>query len=633
MPYTQSDVFVQVDLSAALPQVQAPFLLPVSLGEHYFVKQGAFVAEVAGDEVDPFAYPGLPSSQNVADTPLVVDASGDFAPTFYVLTEDGGDVDVTGEIAATGSQFTISGDVPAGALFVSYRARDDRYAGAQRRLLRASSLEDLTTLFGADGLGPANPLGYAMWKSYERGQVSVGGVAVTDALSGGVGSYTAPLANEVLAYADAIDYLRLVEEAYAITPLTENAAVIDLLHAHVKDMSSLLGRSERRAFCAPSMSGGIVVRGGSEYDVWRPIVDNVAGGATVLADAMAALSVGQTYVLGGYPVIKAGASEFYAKGAPAGTLTSGGNDFDVTEASILVGIGSSAVAPAATRVKSSDAFRGYIDGVSFELAIEAIGIAGDASLLRLSNSGGDGDGAEGGAYQFVRTIDPVTDRSGYIAAYKQLARSYQSERLVLVGPERIHDDSLPAPQDVPAYFAAAALAAECCRVGVQAAGQAPGVDPFSFTDSKAVLFRSSRYFTGSELADIEGAGWTLLVNDSIGARLTTQRSVTTNTNTVEEMEIILGVERDFASRYFRNELRKRLRRFRIEEQTIGIVGLVAGSVCTDLTDSTRPTRCFRSLSVTSVQQDEEIRDQIVLDLEGEQLYPFNKALVKMRIAA
>lgn len=623
--YSKPDVFVSIDLPASSPTIEVGTLTPVVIGEHYFVAKDSYVGDIASASTATFSYPGLPDSTNATNTPLAVDTTGLYKPVFTVITEEGTSVDVSDDVAATASDFTLTGGAPAGALFVSYRARDDRYAGLNRRLLEVSSSDDLINLFGTDGIGPANPLGYALYKMWTREGIAVRGVAVTDAENGAVGSYSATISNLPLAYSLVLDFLKL-HDVFAIVPLTTNAGVRDLVRSHINFMSSELGKSERRAICVPEMSGDIVVRGGSSYEVWNTIDDTGAG--TTLSTLMSGVSIGDTASLGGAPVLKVADSEFYIKGvAPGlGTIIEG-NTFDITNTTFLAEFDLSLVRPAAVRVKSTDSFVVLESGTARTLDITTVGAAGDENLLKISNP--SNYLPDGKTHQFVRSIDPVTERSAFVAAYKQLARSYADERLVLVTPESVYDAE--AGHDVPSYFVAAMLAVEVCMTGRQPAGAVPGVSAYGFEESKSSLFKSSRYFTEGELDEMAAAGWTFLVNPAAGAPVNTRHTLTTDMSTLETGEFILGVERDFLARTFRNELRKSLRQFRLQTSTIGSVAIRCDAIATTLSLPGSTSRCYEDVEIVSVIQDPDAPDGLLIDVEATHLYPYNRGSVRVRI--
>jgi hypothetical protein len=214
--------------------------------------------------------------------------------------------------------------------------------------------------------------------------------------------------------------------------------------------------------------------------------------------------------------------------------------------------------------------------------------------------------------------------------YKSKARAVSNERIVMVMPNYVGDTE--AEMDVPAFYAGAQLAAELCLAGEEPAGAAPGVEPLpGFRDSTENTFRSVRYFTPSELEEIAGAGWTILANDNIGEQVNTLRTVTTDGSTLERMEAILGVERDYLARFFRGELEEQTREVRVSTRTLNVLGLRASEVSRTLSDPESQHYRYRNVSVEEVRQSEENPDTVIFEVEATHLYPYNEGQVQATI--
>lgn len=632
--YSLPDVFVDITIPEPTPVIESPGLPTCVVGEHYFVENEAFVASVDTTDSKTRDYPNLPDSQNV-DAPLEVDASGDFAPTFYVLTDAGKKVDVTDEISATASGFTTSGLSVSGSLHVSYRARDDRYAGTQQELLSASTFDDLIQLFGnAAALGPANPLGYAMYKAWSHSNIEVQGVAVTNpANADGTGNYSAEISNETSAYQSALDMLK-VHDPYMVVPLTFNESVHSVVESHVDYMSAQDGgNQERRTIFVPNMDGDITVRRSDGFIPWYPISDNTS---TDLADSFSGKSVGEEITRGGYRIIKAGSGTYYIRdyvpdaNGTSMTVGLGGTDYTVEfTGMMLVELDESAVAPASRRIRSDDTFAWTADdGSDVTATIQSVPLPGHENLLEID--AGSASPVESQEWQAIRSIDPATERDKSVRAYKSKAMGVDNERVVNIMPHYVGD--IETGQDVPAYYVAAQLAAEASLTSVEPAGASIGVDPLGgFRDSTEYLFRSVRYFTPSELDEIAGAGWTILANDRPGQEINTLHTLTTDTSSIERMEFTLGVERDYLARFFREELSEDTRQFRINDSAIQALHLRATEIATTLSSQSSSHYRYRNVSVESVEQSESDPDRVIYEIEAEHLYPYNEGLVRARI--
>lgn len=639
MPYNLPDVFVNVDIPAPSPTITAPGLSPCVVGEHYFIAKDKFVANVSPGDSGPWSYPDLPDSTNDNATKLSVDVSStNYSPTFYMVTDAGEEIDITDQIDPTSSEFSLAtnGSFPeSGSLFVSYRARHDKYAGTNMQILTAATFDDLTNLFGTDGITPGNPLGYAMYQTWVENQIEVKGVAVTNPTSGGTGSYSDPISNESLAYQQAFDFLKK-RDVYTVVPLTFNSKVHGQAEAHVDYMSRAQGgNEERRTIVVPEMDGNTAIRRGNDFTPWYLISDS--GTSTDLEDSLGGEDVGAEITRGGYRIVKAADGSpgtYYIRGyVPSSnpeTITIDGNDYDVDAGSTwLIELDGSVVRPSSQRIKSSDSFTWVQDdGTEISASIQAAPLAQHENILEVDAS--SASATEGEAWEVIRSVDPVTQRSKFVDNYKLKATGIGNERVTLVTPHWIGDTQVG--HDVPAYFVAAQIAGEVCLTSEQPAGAAPGVDTYAGTrESTSHLFKSVRYFTNSELEEIAASGWTILQNSRPGAALNTMHTVTTDTGSVERMELILGVERDFLARYFRSELDDELRDFRINDRTLNTLAIRAGTVAAALSSPNSNNYRYRDVSVTNIQQDPSQPDRVIFDVEAEHLYPFNQGKVNVSI--
>ncbi|MCS4157660.1 hypothetical protein [Salinibacter ruber] len=628
------DVFVSVDIPEPTPTVTSPALTPCVIGEHYHVAQEEFVANVSPGDTGPWPYPGLPSSENDPSQKLSVDTTSRFAPTFTLVAEDGTQQDVTSEMNVTASDFDIGGAFPfSGALYVSYRARHDKYAGTERELLTASSFEELTSLFSEAGIGPANPLGYAMYQSMEYSGLAAAGVAVTNPTDGGQGQYSAQVQNVTGAYSEVLQFLE-TEDVYTVVPLTPNELVHSLVENHVNRMSNPTGgNQERLTVLAPRIDGEDVVRRGRGFTPWYPITDDTS---TDLADSFSNKAAGDTIERGGYTIVKTADGTYYVQGlVPSGsgtaeTVTLGGTSYSVSfNGLFLIGLEESAISPPTRALESDDRIEFQADdGSTVEATIQALPIPQHENVIEVDAGGANP--VDSRPWQAIRVIDPATERTEFIDLHKAKARSIENERVVLVMPNFVGD--MDAGIDVPSHYAAAQLAAEFCRTGEEPAGAAPGVEPFfQLRDSTEQVFRSSGFFTPSELEEIVSAGWTILANDRDGEPVNTLRTVTTDASAVERMEAILVVERDYLSRFFRNELSEGLRDFRISGRTLDLLGLQASEIATTLSDPQSEHYRYQNVSVEDVRQSEENPDTVIYEVTARHLYPYNRGEVEATI--
>lgn len=278
MPYNKPDVFVTVELTAASVQVPSPDLVPLIIGEQFFVVKEAYAGFVDAGEITDVLYPKLPDSYNDPDVKLAVDVTSQYSPQVQMVLGNGVQVDITDLLTYTSSviQKPALGDYAAGvpysgAIYVTYRAFSDQYSGVNQELLTAASVADLVALFGADSVGPANPLAFGMYNALVHGGVEVAGLAVGDLPDqNGAGTYSGSLSNATLSYADALDFSK-AHDLYYIVPMTHDDYVLDVVLAHVNTMSTT-GKQERRMAFVPAMTDFWPIRGDEDQKIWYSII-------------------------------------------------------------------------------------------------------------------------------------------------------------------------------------------------------------------------------------------------------------------------------------------------------------------------------------------------------------------------
>ena len=641
MPYSEPNIHVKVVIPAPSATVETPKLPPCFVGPHYFVRDRAFVANVAVTSGQTFSYPGLPNSTNAPASKLAVDvATTGYTPRFYLVNNEGVESEVTDVITASGASFTNDSAFPeAGTLYVSFRALNDKYTGNAAKLLYAATEQDLVQLFTQEGLSPANPLGFAMYMALQHAGLAVNGLAVGEP----AGTYTGTIADEIVAHRSTEDEATKYD-LFAIVPLSTDPLVMQVWRNHHSYMRRE-ENSERMTFFAPNVGGPVVMRGGDSFTPGYPITATaLSPGLDVLnggSDPVAAESpVGSSVTLGGYTVVRVGEGTGSTVGAyvilgyvPEGAdeaLVVDGNtyaiDYDASAGGTLyVDLGESAIQPQSRRVNVGDAFKTSSD---FNATVAAVGLGGLSSLLSLTVAAAE-PYLDSEDYVFLRT---PANRAEEVTAYQQMARAYQDEQLVLILPDWVGTQIAGEIVDVPAYYAAAQLAAEVCLVGNRPAGAAPGLIPFTnLRDPVTKSFKSTRYFTRAEMNDIAEAGWTVLHNPAIGQPLNTRHTLTSDASSTETREAILVAERLFLARFFRQNLQDKLRRYRINARTIGALQVETEAICQALHTPGRDTYSFQFVEVTKIYQHPTIKDRVVFSVRAEQLYPINEGEVNVEI--
>ena len=663
MAYNKPDVFVTVDIEATSVQVPTPALVPVAVGEHYHVVKDAFAGYVAAGESMTIPYPQLPKSFNDPTKKLSVDIASQFAPHVDMILATGDRVDVTGmftfgKASFTKAPFTTSFDgVPfSGALYVSYRALSDQYAGNNLDLLVAAGTADMLSLFGPNGVGPANPLGFAMWKGIEHTSLAVAGAALGSLpAQSGSGTYVGSIVDEVAAYSYVLDFLK-GQDVYEIVALTHNDYVLDVVSAHVDAMSSAMGRSERRTVFSVSMDDFWPVRGDDSFTTWYSISATTAAGAVILNGGVAITTqsaIGAEFELqNGYTVkrIAAGAGNgfgMFVVNLPSvpvngSSLVIGGETFEIrckTTGSddqligrVWLELTQSAFQPASNRIRVGD--RLHVEGTAKNSntmgTILYPGVAGNERLVEVTfeNLTTAIDDLPTSRVRVYRELQGREQAEGL----RTMAEAYSSERLVILAPDVFSFFVDGQEMDLPGYYVAFQLACEMCLVGQIPAGAAPGAFPMTgVRDAQFSVWKSSRYFTEEQLDTAASGGVTILVNDQKRGPVTSRQTLTTDMSKIEVREAILGVERDFLARTVRKSLRPELKKYRIDSSLLSKLQILLDAVGKDLSSPTSSSRCFKSVEVMELKQSVDQPDTVEISLSATHLYVLNYVRVNIKI--
>lgn len=673
MSYTKPDVSVFIDLEAQSFDVPTPGLWPCMVGEHYHVIEDTYGGFSRANESQTYTYPDLPDSYNDSSQKLTVDTDGDFAPKVeMVLDATGERVEITDKVTFNGTDFTVpvitdtlDGVSYTGAIYVSYRALSDEYSGVNTDLIKAQTTEQLVSLFGSAGIGPANPLGFAMFKALEHAQIGVSGVAIGSTPAGdGSGTYQGMSYDTVQAYTYAFEFLK-GENVYGIVPLTHNNYVLDTALSHVEYMSSPSGKSERHLVFSPSIDENWPVRSESDSVTdWYNITTSSGTVAeqTVLNDgtdpATEETDAGYSHEVDGYKILRISSGNgdnvgTYLIGGiskaelDSGSITLSGESFSLVadesldadedgstdpSAVVYIDIGESLFSPSNQRIRLSDKLQ--MRGESNFGYVTELGVADINSLVKIA-----GDGT--GDYDYIdndevgeKRVTFFRPKSGFevVEGIRDMARSYSTGRLTFIGPDWYSALIDGKKTDVRGFYAAAQLAAELCLVGQQQAGAVPGSEGLTgLRNSVEEVWKSSRYFNSEQLDTAASGGFTWLVNDQKGLPVYTRHLLTTDMSSIEARETILNVERDFAARTFRKSLRPDIHRYRIDNSLLQTLTMKANSIAEALTSPDSQSRSFRSISIEEIAQDPDQPDTVNMKVDLTHLYPLNNIKVTLSI--
>jgi len=435
------------------------------------------------------------------------------------------------------------------------------------------TIDDTIALAAAlSPLDDENPLGLGMFLALLNSPTTaVTGIGV-DAVS------TALPEGTLEAYARSADVLE-AKDVYGLVPLSANAQVHQLFSTHVTAMSQPTQRGERIVFINP------------------PVPDRAY--ATVLAS--------------GDSNSTANSNELALDQNPSAAIVAGGLNPAVLTADDGVYV----------EVTVSNELRRY----------NVSAVSGSLLTLRTTFAAGENDDSFYSTTTLSTTLIDVdytmrlrgdlllitgttlTDLPAVATAVGAAATAYRNRRVFYVFPDEVSVSLTAGLTNVPAYFAAAAVAG---MVGQLNPSQ--GFTNYPITGLASVQ-GSNDTFKPSQLDTIAGGGVYVLYQTVAGAPVTCRHQLSTDTTSVERRELSITKAVDYVAKFLRNALRNFIGSFNITPAFLDQLSTIIQGQLAFL--GTEGLGVVAAATLNNVIQDEDNPDTILVDVTLEVLYPAN----------
>ena len=514
-----------------------------------------------------------------------------------------------------------------GSVSVSYRALEEKYTGDSMQILEAGTLEELIDIFGLDGIGPANPLGFMMYQMILNSGLKVRGIAVGNpANNNGTSSYTGKIDDEVMAYTTSIDFIHQTpEKFFGLAFATSNETVWGVVKTYLETIEGTKKYWARAVFggkvpeklvfryATDGKLGGVlttaavltnnctITHSGLDYQV--KVYNGVPYVPLPYATNQSNLSFvfnGETYSDGGYTIVNAQGVTYGLTSASAGDFTANGY----------------------RKVKLNDTVA--IGAVIFKV----LAVRSDLLILECTSATDEPGGADK-TYTVFRylTFDGTENgrpsKALIAEALRDRALYFNYQRISIMVPDWISLLVDNVQTDVESWYAAAQLAAEMCKpvnvVTDTGPGRPVGNAFTGLYDSISHAFKASRWFSEDQMDIIGGGGNLILVNDAPNTMLTSRHSLTTDMSCVEYQEICLGVARDYTAYMIYQTMYRLVKVQRVTEDLISILKMTLGAVRAGLIEDS----VLYDLKFTSINTN--TRPDFV-NVEGDlmHIYPLNR---------
>lgn len=530
-------------------------------------------------------------------------------------------------------------DILTGQILVSYRALQEQYSGARLQRLEASTLAELTALFGAAGVGPANPLGYMMYNTIRHNNMTVRGIAVGNpAEDDGSSSYTGSLTSEILAYSASKDFmLNDPDGYYAITISTYNEAVWDEFKTYVNSLTSS-GKHWARLIVGAEIDTLSTFRTGTDGLLYGKFTSAVVGGFT---DQDVITYSGNDYTLRVVDGIS------YAA-LPLGTDT-GTIDFDYdgspyTDGVFVIDDGAGVKLALTSIAGGNFTTAGYKkvnvnDTVQIVTGLYTVLIVRPDIIIMEFESGAENAGGSNKAYSVYRyltadgTSAGIPDKTAMAELARDRAKSYADEQIFLTIPGWLSDTINGQVTDVEVWYLNAQLAGELCRPTSIPQSQGPGFPVgLGFTglrEGKTNTFHSVRYFNETQLDIIGSGGVSIVENANPDGVLYLRHSLSTDISVIEKQEVMMCTARDYVAYTCKQTMQSLVKRMR--------VGPPLGQALKMRIEAVKKTlitteQVIRDLQVTNIIAG-DTPDSVTMHGTMTQFYPLNRLDMNIKVVA
>lgn len=223
-------------------------------------------------------------------------------------------------------------------------------------------------------------------------------------------------------------------------------------------------------------------------------------------------------------------------------------------------------------------------------------------------------------YEVVR----VLDTQGIAEAVSEVARTFKNKRFRYVQPDQIMLNINSVDELCPAYYL-------CVALGAMRAGLPPhqGFSTMGISGIKRVL-RANKMFTEDQLAEMAGNGVFWVCQDEPEELPYVLYQTTTDNTQLETAEDSIVAVIDYASKYYKDNLRNVLGKYNVNTISTNYVKAVINSCSDDMT-STNYEYIGPILTSATLVSVETIADKIRPTIKIEVPYPVNAVDVILQV--
>ncbi len=485
----------------------------------------------------------------------------------------------------------------AAQMYAGYRAlRTDIAATKPTSTLLTLTDQDLDRLLGP--VSPENPLAWAFYTASLAAPNTVMAALGVDATSADA-PYGTPEA-----YSRALAYL-LNKEVYSLALCTTMPSVCDMQNAHVTLGSGETYGKERIAFACrpiPSEKNALVAASGTA------LLADVGGGKYELTLTDETINVADA--LDGL------------KDANGNSISASvGQDFDPAQGVYLDRAGD-AYKWLITKIVATNIVQ--IDTTDIYMPGSGPGTGGNEDgYFRMGTSAladfeADGENCSVCVRQAALTTDTSSGREDICTALSDIATAYQNRRLFIVMPDSITMDYAGTPTKVPAFHAAAQIAAMVAVLPTQQ----------SFSNYPMVgitgLTGSLDTFSDMELGIAAAGGIYWLIQDGDGQPIKCRHQLSTDTSSIETQELSITKPTDLFAKTVRRALSPKPGRNNIDKQFLTELNIDLMAICAQFSGEGRP---LASASVAELMKNPNRADGITAKIAKENWIPCNEIYI------
>lgn len=223
-------------------------------------------------------------------------------------------------------------------------------------------------------------------------------------------------------------------------------------------------------------------------------------------------------------------------------------------------------------------------------------------------------------YEVVR----VLDTQGMAEAISEVAQSFKNKRFRYVQPDQIMLNINSVDELCPSYYL-------CVALGAMRAGLPPhqGFSTMGISGIKRVL-RANKMFTEDQLAEMAGNGVFWVCQDEPEELPYVLYQTTTDNTQLETAEDSIVAVIDYASKYYKDNLRSVLGKYNVNTISVNYVKAVINSCSDDMT-STNYEYIGPILTSATLVSVETIADKIRPTIKIEVPYPVNAVDVILQV--